>query len=67
MAVTDGVLEARNADGTSWRDNWSTSSRAAHEAADDLAATIEGAALSWQTGPPHDDIAVVVVKAPRDG
>lgn len=65
VALTDGVLEARNADGVELADQLEALLR--HHAEDgvaQLAAAIETAALCWQPGPPSDDIAVVVLRVP---
>ena len=65
VAVTDGVLEARDDDGRELGDHLA-SVLAAHagEAASIIAAAIEDAALAWQPGPPKDDIAIVVIRVP---
>ena len=66
VAVTDGVLEARDDDGRELGDHLA-SVLAAHagEAASIIAAAIEDAALAWQPGPPKDDIAIVVIRVPN--
>lgn len=66
VAVTDGVLEARNNDGRQLGDHLA-SVLAAHadESASTMAAAIEETALSWQPGPPTDDIAIVAIASQR--
>ena len=65
IAVTDGVLEARDGYGRELGD-YLAAVLAAHagDGASCLAAAVEDAALSWQPGPPKDDIAIVVVRVP---
>ena len=65
IAVTDGVLEARDGYGRELGD-YLAAVLAAHagDGASGVAAAVEDAALSWQPGPPKDDIAIVVVRVP---
>jgi PAS domain S-box-containing protein len=69
VTVTDGVLEARDADGEEFeRTNLAQvlSEACAGDAAA-LANAVEAASLDWEGGRAHDDIAVLVAKVRNEG
>lgn len=67
VLFTDGVIEARSGDDFYGDERVeSLVAREVDRCAADIAATVAGAAIDFQSGQPHDDIAVVVLRRPGE-